>query len=62
MAFVQRRLPHYRVPLLEAMRARLAGRGIALRFLHGAASPGEESRHDAGTIWTRPDRFESLTS
>ncbi|MBL8362433.1 MAG: glycosyltransferase family 4 protein [Rubrivivax sp.] len=55
VAFVQRRLPHYRVPLLEAMRARLAGRGIALRFLHGAASPGEESRHDAGTLaWAEP--------
>lgn len=55
VAFVQRRLPHYRVPLLQAMRTRLAARGIALRFLHGAAAPDEQSRHDAGTLaWAEP--------
>lgn len=55
VAFVQRRLPQYRVPLLQAMRTRLAARGIALRFLHGPASPDEQSRRDAGTLaWAEP--------
>lgn len=46
----QRRLTHYRVPLFEAMRERLAKRGIDLKVVFGPPGPGEESRQDEGQL------------
>lgn len=50
VAIVQRRLVNYRVPLFEAMRERLASRGIVLRLLHGEPTPADAQRHDSGQL------------
>lgn len=50
VAIVQRRLVHYREPLFEQLRARLAASGIALRVLHGTATVSEAARDDSGTL------------
>lgn len=60
VAIVQRRLTHYRVPLFERLRARLASHDIALRLLHGAATLEEQSKRDEGHLdWAEalPTRY-----
>ena len=47
---VQRRLPHYRVPLFNTLRAELAQRGIDFDLVHGNATPSELEKSDAGQI------------
>lgn len=47
---VQRRLPHYRVPLFEQLRERLAVDGYRLRLLHGDPTPQEALKNDSGSI------------
>ena len=42
VAIVQRRLPHYRVPLFEQLRERLQADGIRLRLLHGEPTEAEQ--------------------
>jgi glycosyltransferase involved in cell wall biosynthesis len=46
--FAERRLVHYRVPLLRQLVPWLAGRGVELHFAHGAPAASEVSRRDAG--------------
>jgi glycosyltransferase involved in cell wall biosynthesis len=60
VAFVQRRLPFYRVPLVERLRERLADAGVSLRFLHGEPAPDEAARRDSGELdWAEhlPTRY-----
>lgn len=47
---VQRRLPEYRVPLFERLRALLAERGLRLVVAHGEATALERTRQDEGTL------------
>lgn len=47
---VQRRLPRYRVPLFEQLRAELAGRGIEFTLAHGEPSAAERLRQDEGQL------------
>lgn len=60
VAIVQRRMTHYRVPLFELMRERLAGDGVALRVLHGEPTAAEASKNDSGHLaWAEhlPTRY-----
>ena len=50
IAIVQRRLTHYRVPLFERLRARLADEGHDLLLIHGQPAPHEEEKRDAGEL------------
>lgn len=55
VAIVQRRLTHYRVPLFERLRARLAQAGVRLRLLHGHGTRAEASKNDQGHLdWAEP--------
>lgn len=47
---VQRRLPLYRVPLFEQLRAVLGERGIALTLAHGEPNAAERLRQDEGRL------------
>ena len=47
---LQRRLPEYRVPFFESLRARLGGMGIDLDVVHGTGSPEEVARGDEGHL------------
>lgn len=60
VVIVQRRLPHYRVPLFERLREQSAARGIELVLVHGDPTPEEAEKRDAGRIdWARhaPTRY-----
>jgi len=48
--FAERRLPHYRVSLLESVREKLGARGVAFDFIHGDPSPAELVRQDEGQL------------
>lgn len=48
--FVQRRLPHYRVPFFEALRLELLSRGCNLRVLHGLPNQEELLKNDSGVL------------
>lgn len=50
VAIVQRRLTHYRVPLFERLRERLAADDVGLRVLHGEADPTDAQRDDDGSL------------
>jgi len=55
VTIVQRRLPHYRVPLFERMHASLAAADIRLRLLHGEGTRSEASKKDGGSLsWAEP--------
>lgn len=47
---VQRRLPEYRVPFFERLRALLAADDIRLVLAHGEATPQEQRRRDEGIL------------
>lgn len=47
---VQRRLTHYRVPLFERVRERLAANGIRFELLHGDPTPEEMRKKDEGQV------------
>ncbi len=54
VVIVQRRLPHYRVPFFEALRARAAARGIEIVLVHGDPTPEEALKRDSGSLaWAR---------
>ncbi|AZN36847.1 glycosyltransferase family 4 protein [Iodobacter ciconiae] len=48
--FVQRRLPHYRVPFFEALKRELFARGCHLRVLHGLPNKEELLKNDSGVL------------
>lgn len=48
--FVQRRLPHYRVPFFEALKDELFARGCNLRVLHGLPNQEELLKNDSGFL------------
>ncbi|STR45535.1 glycosyltransferase family 4 protein [Iodobacter fluviatilis] len=48
--FVQRRLPHYRVPFFEALKLELLIRGCNLRVLHGLPNQEELLKNDSGVL------------
>jgi len=50
VAIVYKSLPHYRVPLYEALRAELADDGVDLRLLIGDPPVGERSRRDTANL------------
>lgn len=51
---VQERLPHYRVPFFEQLRAELRGAGVRLDVVHGRPSAVDASRADEGRLpWAR---------
>ncbi|MBF9045521.1 glycosyltransferase [Rhodobacterales bacterium LSUCC0031] len=50
VSIVQRRLPHYRVPLFIALRKSLREVGIVLRLLHGEGTKVETTKNDLGHI------------
>ena len=55
VSIVQRRLPHYRLPLFERMRSTLQAQGVRLRLLHGVPTPRERSKNDSGHLpWAEP--------
>src|SRR3974390_2980591 len=55
VSIIQRRLTHYRAPLVERLRRLLAADGVRLRVLHGEAPPSEQSKRDAGELaWAEP--------
>gem|GEM_PF-128304 len=47
---IQRRLPHYRVPLFEALREELDRRDIEFVLVHGQPSQAETSKQDSGVL------------
>jgi L-malate glycosyltransferase len=47
---IQRRMTEYRVPLFEALRARLAASGVTLQVAYGRITEAEETRDDAGVL------------
>ena len=47
---VQRRLPHYRVPLFQQLRDRLDRQGIEFVLVHGDPAPSELSKDDSGHL------------
>lgn len=47
---VQRRLPHYRVALFEALRDALARHDVQLRVAHGEPDATERSKNDSGHL------------
>ncbi|MDW5416686.1 glycosyltransferase family 4 protein [Iodobacter sp. CM08] len=50
VVFVQRRLPHYRLPFFEALRQELEIRGCKFRLLHGTPNQHELSKNDSGEL------------
>lgn len=55
VSIVQRRLPHYRLPLFERMRSTLQTQGVTLRLLHGVPTASERSKNDGGHLpWAEP--------
>ena len=50
VVIVQRRLPHYRVPLFERMRQRAQERGLQLELVHGDPTAEEATKRDSGSI------------
>jgi L-malate glycosyltransferase len=50
VVIVERRLTHYRVPLYERLRQRLAERQIDLAVLVGTATPAEVAKRDGGYL------------
>ena len=55
VSIVQRRLPHYRLPLFERMRSTLQAQGVRLRLLHGVPTASERSKNDSGHLpWAEP--------
>lgn len=50
VSIVQRRLPHYRVPLFTCLRNRLEAEGITLRLVHGFGTAEERLKLDAGVV------------
>lgn len=48
--FIERRLTHYRVPLLECLREKLGKVGVELRFVHGQPTPSELKKGDEGYL------------
>jgi L-malate glycosyltransferase len=48
--FAQRRLPHYRLPLIELTRELLAKHGIDFDFVYGEPSQAERSKADEGHL------------
>ena len=55
VAIIQRRLPHYRLPLFNGLRERLGREGIRLRLLHGDPTPTERAKNDSGHLpWAEP--------
>ncbi len=50
VAIVYKSLPHYRVPLYEALREQLAAEGVDLRLLIGDPPVGERARRDTATL------------
>lgn len=55
VAIVQRALTHYRVPLFDDLRSRLAADGIRLRLLHGSPTAADALRRDQGQLpWAEP--------
>ncbi|NWG38565.1 MAG: glycosyltransferase family 4 protein [Hydrogenophilaceae bacterium] len=50
VCIIQRRLTHYRVPLFDALRERLAEHAIRLVLLAGNGTPDEEKKHDSGEL------------
>ncbi|MEW5967872.1 MAG: glycosyltransferase family 4 protein [Pseudomonadota bacterium] len=60
VCIMQRRLTHYRIPLFEALRDRLALRGIELVLLAGQGTADESRKKDAGSLlWAKvvPTRY-----
>jgi len=47
---IQRRLTHYRMPLFDLMRTRLAQMGIAFELVVGDPMPAEEAKQDEGKL------------
>lgn len=47
---IQRRLTHYRVPLFEEMRTRLAAAGVRFELVYGDATPEEAVKRDEGRL------------
>jgi glycosyltransferase involved in cell wall biosynthesis len=50
VVIVQRRLTHYRIPLFEALRSKLAQSGIELVLVYGDATKEEVKKNDAGSL------------
>ena len=50
VVIVQRRLPHYRLPVFEQLRERLGREGVHLRLLHGDPTPMEARKRDSGQL------------
>lgn len=50
VVIVQRRLPHYREPFFEALRAALAAQGVDLTLVVGEPTPQERSKQDEGAL------------
>jgi glycosyltransferase involved in cell wall biosynthesis len=58
---VQRRLPHYRVPLFAALRQRLALEGVEFLLVHGQPTPAEATKDDRGELpWAHDVRTRYL--
>ena len=47
---VERRLTHYRMPLLDCLRAELDKAGVVLRFVYGQPTPNEVKKGDEGNL------------
>lgn len=50
VVIIQRRLPHYRVPLFLTLKELLAARSVNLRLLYGQPTADEEKKGDSGHI------------
>lgn len=48
--FAQRRLPHYRVPFMQAAQACLATRGVRLNVIYGEPTAAERLKRDEGEL------------
>lgn len=54
VVIVQRRLPHYRVPLFERLRELALARGVEIVLVHGDPTAQEALKRDSGQIaWAR---------
>jgi glycosyltransferase involved in cell wall biosynthesis len=50
VVIVQRRLTHYRIPLFELLRNKLARSGIELVLVYGDATEAEKKKNDSGSL------------
>jgi len=50
VSMVQRRLPHYRIPLFQKLRVALAAQHIKFRLLYGKPTEEESEKNDSGDI------------